>query len=81
MGHDMRPASWGKESDWVSAKLKPCRCGGRAVAGTDTAGFWHVTCYCCQSGFSGPDDLGCETSAELLREWALHVAFEPTKAR
>lgn len=69
MGYDMRPASWGKTSDKVSAKLKSCACGQQPVAGTDTAGMWSAQCYGCSSVFLGADMLGVETWQELVREW------------
>lgn len=69
MVYDMRPASWGRDSAKVSARLKPCSCGVTPTAGTDTAGMWSLTCSGCSAGFAGADQLGCETWQELVREW------------
>ena len=69
MGYDRRPASWGKDSPRVSAKLKPCSCGVAPTAGTDTMGMWSLTCSGCSSGYAGDDNLGCETWQELVKGW------------
>lgn len=69
MCQDQRPASWGKESPKVSARLKLCQCGSQPVAETDTEGFWSATCRTCNVAYLGEDMLGCETWQEIVKAW------------
>lgn len=73
MGLDQRPATWGGDRPRVSARLKPCKCGGLPVAGTDTAGMWGAHCYYCSYRYLGDDLLWFETWQELVRAWNASV--------